>query len=71
MDELERAENDPTIFKADNILKVTMNNYWKTVTSAGKWHFTTESSPILESGSTYGRSTLKLLKSPSKFPFMD
>ena len=45
LDELEIAENGPTIFKADNILVSAMNKYWNINGASGsaKWHLTTAS----------------------------
>ena len=71
MDEMEISENGPTIFKADPLLRISMDKYWKKQTLSGKWHFVKESSAsIFEFGSTYGKTTLSLLKSPSKYPVM-
>ena len=72
MDEMMVAENGPTIFKANSVLFAAMNNYWKTNSKAGQWHFVRESSSnILDYGSMYGKATLRLMKQPSKFPIMD
>ena len=72
LDEMEISENGPNLFKADPLLQISMDKYWKKQTVSGKWHFVKDSSSsIFEFGSTYGKSTLSLLKSPSKYPVMD
>ena len=72
LDEMEISENGPNLFKAGPLLLISMDKYWKKQTVSGKWHFVKDSSSsIFQSGSTYGKSTLSLLKSPSKYPVMD
>ena len=72
MDEMLIAENGPTIFQANSVLKAAMNKYWKENSKNGKWHFIREStSSILDFGSTYGKTTMRLMQQSSKFPIMD
>jgi hypothetical protein len=72
MDEMMVAENGPTIFKANSVLFAAMNDYWKSSSKAGKWHFVRDSSSnIKDYGSMYGKTTMRLMKQPSKFPIMD
>ena len=73
MDEMIIAENGPTLFKANSVLSVAMNQYWKSCSKSGKWHFIRESSTstILDYGSTYGKTSMRLMQKPSKYPVMD
>ena len=72
MDEMMIAENGPTIFKANSVLSAAMNHYWNTNSKNGKWHFIKESATnILNFGATYGKTTLRMITQPSKFPVMD
>ena len=71
-DEMIIAENGTSLFRANAVLLAAMNQYWKTTSKTGKWHFITESSAsILDYGSTYGKSTMRLLQKQSKFPVME
>lgn len=72
MDEMLIVENGPTIFQANSVLKTAMNHYWKENSKNGNWHFIRDSSSsILDFGSTYGKTTMKLMQQSSKFPVMD
>ena len=72
MDEMVIAENGPSIFRANAVLSAAMNQYWKTTSKSGRWHFIRESSgSILDYGSTYGKTTMRLFQKQSKFPIME
>ena len=47
LEQMEIAENGPSIFRADPILETAMNSYWRASTSKGKWHFLRTSSTIM------------------------
>ena len=68
LDEMEIAENGPTLFKADRLLQSAMNKYWRTTTKNGKWHFLRSSTLTFTNS---GQTVSKLMKKPSKFPIMD
>lgn len=70
IDEMMIAENGPTIFKANSVLSAAMNDYWKSNSKTGKWHFIRETG-TLNHGANYGKTSLRLMKQPSKFPVMD
>ena len=40
MDEMEISENGPSEFRAEKLLVVAMDKYWKKETKSGQWHFT-------------------------------
>ena len=73
LDEMTIAENGPSIFKADKILSNAMNKYWRDTSNSGKWHFVreTSTSKISDYGSSYGKTTMRLMNRPSKYPIMD
>ena len=72
MHEMTIAENGPSIFKANSVLFAPMNDYWNTNSKKGSWHFIRESNTnIKDYGTSYGKTTLKIMKQQSKFPVMD
>ena len=72
MHEMTIAENGPSIFKANSVLFAAMNDYWNTNSKKGSWHFIRESNTnIKDYGTSYGKTTLKIMKQQSKFPVMD
>ena len=73
MDEMEISENGPSEFRAEKLLVVAMDKYWKKETKSGQWHFTRQSTQNLinfgVNGS--GKTSTKILNRASKYPLMD
>ena len=73
MDEMEISENGPSEFRAEKLLVVAMDKYWKKETKSGQWHFTRQSTQNLINfgvdGS--GKTSTKILNRASKYPIMD
>ena len=68
---MEIAENGPSEFKAEKLLLLAMQRYWKKETNSGQWHFTRQSSQNLINFGSSGKTTEKILSQPSKYPIMD
>ena len=47
MDEMEISKNGPSEFRAEKLLVVAMDKYWKKETKSGQWHFTRQSTQNL------------------------
>ena len=69
LNEMEIAENGPSIFRADRLIEKKMDNYWKGTTKKGEWHFIRSSEIVFSRGQ--GKTVSRLLKEGSKFPVMD
>ena len=71
LDEMEIAENGPSEFRAEKLLLVAMDKYWKKETNSGQWHFTQHSSQHLLDYGFHGKTSTKTLNQSSKYPVMD
>ena len=69
LNEMEIAENGPSIFRADRLLEKAMDSYWKSTTKKGVWHFVR--STEIDFSRRQGKTVSRLLKEGSKFPVMD
>ena len=72
MDEMEISENGPSEFRAEKLLVVAMDKYWKKETKSGQWHFTRQSTQnLINFGVDGSGKTTKILNRASKYPIMD
>ena len=66
MDEMKISENGPSEFRAEKLLVVAMDKYWKKETKSGQWHFTRQSTQNLINFGVDGSG--KTSKYPIKIP---
>ena len=73
--EMDVAENGPTLSRADGVLRIAMNKCWAEHNShgKGKCHFirTSSTNRLKDFDSEQGKSTARMMKEKSKFPFQD
>ena len=76
MMEMEVAENGPTLARADEVLKVAIDQYWVKHNGQNKWHFIRTSTDKIKDftspdGKDHGKTIGRMMRERSKFPFQD
>ena len=71
LEEMQIAQSEPQLVKADLLLKAAMDRYWKSKAGTNAWHFVRRGTDVRDFCSNQSKVVSRELRQASKLPFME